>query len=100
MTARPDFGTREVDALQELTSIGCGAALTALGAASARGQAPADRAAILATMAIAYLLLRSAQRIGNLLGRTGIAILERVFGLILAAIAVQFMFDGAKELWR
>ncbi len=30
MTARPDFGAREVDALQELTSIGCGAALTAL----------------------------------------------------------------------
>lgn len=30
MTARPDFGAREVDALQELASIGCGAALTAL----------------------------------------------------------------------
>jgi chemotaxis protein CheC len=28
---RPDFGPRQVDALQELTSIGCGAALTALG---------------------------------------------------------------------
>jgi chemotaxis protein CheC len=27
---RPDFGQRQVDALQELTSIGCGAALTAL----------------------------------------------------------------------
>jgi chemotaxis protein CheC len=27
---RPTFGPREVDALQELTSIGCGAALTAL----------------------------------------------------------------------
>jgi len=27
---RPTFGAREVDALQELTSIGCGAALTAL----------------------------------------------------------------------
>lgn len=30
MTARPEFGAREVDALQELASIGCGAALTAL----------------------------------------------------------------------
>jgi chemotaxis protein CheC len=28
---RPTFGPRQVDALQELTSIGCGAALTALG---------------------------------------------------------------------
>jgi chemotaxis protein CheC len=30
MTTRPDFDAREVDALQELTSVGCGAALTAL----------------------------------------------------------------------
>jgi len=30
MSPRPEFGAREVDALQELTSIGCGAALTAL----------------------------------------------------------------------
>jgi multiple antibiotic resistance protein len=57
-------------------------------------------AAILLTMLIAWLLLRSAQRIKKILGRTGIAVLERVFGLILAAIAVQFLFDGAKELWR
>ena len=57
-------------------------------------------AAILTTMLIAWLFLRSAQRIKALLGRTGIAILERVFGLILAAIAVQFIFDGAKELLR
>lgn len=57
-------------------------------------------AAIVLTMLISYLLLRSAQRVKRLLGDTGIAILERVFGLILAAIAVQFVFDGARELLR
>lgn len=57
-------------------------------------------AAIALTMLIAYFLLSSAQRVKKLLGETGIAILERVFGLILAAIAVQFVFDGAKELLR
>ena len=31
---------------------------------------------------------------------SGVAVLERVMGLILAAIAVQFMADGVKELWR
>ena len=56
--------------------------------------------AILLTMAIAYLLLSSAQQVKKLLGKTGIAILERIFGLILAAIAVQFIFDGARELLR
>lgn len=57
-------------------------------------------AAILLTMLIAYVLLRSAQQVKRVLGQTGIAVLERVFGLILAAIAVQFVFDGAKELLR
>jgi multiple antibiotic resistance protein len=32
------------------------------------------------------------------LGQSGVLILERVMGLILAAIAVQFMADGAREL--
>jgi multiple antibiotic resistance protein len=53
---------------------------------------------IMITMIVAYLALRSAQQIKRVLKQTGIAILERVFGLILAAIAVQFVFDGGKEL--
>jgi multiple antibiotic resistance protein len=57
-------------------------------------------AAIVLTMLIAYGLLRSAPQVKRFLGRTGIAILERVFGLILAAIAVQFVFDGARELLK
>lgn len=56
--------------------------------------------AIVLTMLIAYVFLRSAQQVGRVLGQTGIAVLERVFGLILAAIAVQFVFDGARELLR
>ncbi|BAL23891.1 MarC family protein [Azoarcus sp. KH32C] len=57
-------------------------------------------AAIVLTMTLAYVLLHGAHTVKRLLGRTGVAVLERVFGLILAAIAVQFVFDGAKELWR
>lgn len=52
------------------------------------------------TCAAAYLLLRAASRINKLLGTTGIAVLERVMGLLVAAIAVQFMADGVIELWR
>jgi multiple antibiotic resistance protein len=55
-------------------------------------------AAIALTMLVTYLVLRSAHRVKAVLKGTGIAILERVFGLILAAIAVQFVFDGGREL--
>lgn len=44
--------------------------------------------------------LRLADRIGQLLGRTGINIGTRLMGLILAAVAVQFIFDGARALWH
>lgn len=53
---------------------------------------------IAVTFFITYLLLRSANLVKRVLKQTGIAILERVFGLILAAIAVQFMFEGGKAL--
>jgi multiple antibiotic resistance protein len=53
---------------------------------------------IVTTFVITYLLLRSANVVKRVLRQTGIAILERVFGLILAAIAVQFVFEGGLAL--
>ncbi len=54
--------------------------------------------AIAITFFIAYLMLRAAGRVDRVLGRTGNAILQRVMGLLLAAIAIQFMVDGAHDL--
>jgi multiple antibiotic resistance protein len=42
----------------------------------------------------AYLLLRSASFVGRRLGHTGMNVIERVLGLLLAAMAVQFVLDG------
>jgi multiple antibiotic resistance protein len=53
---------------------------------------------ILITFTVTYVVLRSAGAVKRVLKLTGIAILERIFGLILAAIAVQFFFEGAKAL--
>lgn len=53
---------------------------------------------ILITLVVTWVVLRSAQVVKRVLKQTGIAILERVFGLILAAIAVQFVFEGGKVL--
>ncbi len=54
-------------------------------------------AAIAVTSLLAYLVLAGAARIDRVLGKTGLSILERASGLLLAAIAIQFMIDGGGE---
>jgi multiple antibiotic resistance protein len=53
--------------------------------------------AIAAVAALAYVVLAGASRVDRVLGRTGLNILERASGLLLAAIAIQFMIDGIGE---
>ena len=48
---------------------------------------------------IVWLVLRLAEPIGERLGTGGLNIATRVMGLILAAMAVQFMADGLLELF-
>jgi multiple antibiotic resistance protein len=50
--------------------------------------------AIALTALASYGLLRSAMQVERRLGRTGMNVLERVMGLILAATAVQFVLEG------
>lgn len=49
--------------------------------------------------AIVWLVLRMAEPIGRSLGTAGLNIATRVMGVILAAMAVQFMADGMTELF-
>ena len=53
---------------------------------------------ILACLALTYLVFILAERIDQVLGQTGRSILTRLLGVILAALAVQFVADGIKEL--
>ena len=57
-------------------------------------------AAIVLTFVASYFILRASHLVQRVLKQSGVAILERVMGLILAAIAVQFIADGARELWK
>jgi multiple antibiotic resistance protein len=50
--------------------------------------------AIAVTALASYVLLRSAVRVERRLGHTGLNVLQRVMGLILAATAVQFVVEG------
>jgi len=53
--------------------------------------------AVLVTGFVTYLVLAGGTRVERVMGRTGMNILERVAGMLLAAIALQFMIDGAGE---
>ena len=46
-----------------------------------------------------WLALNAAQRIGKFLGQTGINVMTRLMGLVLAAIAVEVMADGLTKLF-
>jgi multiple antibiotic resistance protein len=53
--------------------------------------------AILAVALATFLVLAGATTTERVVGRTGLAIVERAAGLLLVAIAVQFMLDGLGE---
>ena len=56
--------------------------------------------AILINIIIVYISLRLTRRIENLLGEGGIAILKKVFGIILLAIAVKLFTSNVKALFQ
>jgi multiple antibiotic resistance protein len=54
-------------------------------------------ASILLALLIAWITLRAAEGLVLRMGQTGIRVMTRIMGLLLAAIAVQFVITGAKE---
>lgn len=46
------------------------------------------------TMLISYVILRNSSILARVLGATGMNVTSRIMGLILTAIAVQFVLDG------
>jgi multiple antibiotic resistance protein len=67
----------------------------ALGAKSTAATA-AVYGSIVLTAVITYLVLSAATLVERRLGQTGMRILTRLMGLVLSAIAVQFIIDGIK----
>lgn len=53
--------------------------------------------AILLTALLSYVTLALGERLVKLLGSTGIRVMTRIMGLLLAAVATQFVVTGIKE---
>jgi multiple antibiotic resistance protein len=53
--------------------------------------------AIVLVALMTFLILRSASYVARALGRTGINIITRLMGLILAAMAIQFVIEGGLD---
>ncbi|HSH03695.1 MAG TPA: MarC family protein [Anaerolineae bacterium] len=52
---------------------------------------------LLAILLLTLLLLLGATRVQKYVGVTGLHVLNRVFGVVLAALAVQFIFEGIAQ---
>jgi multiple antibiotic resistance protein len=53
---------------------------------------------IIVVSAITYVILRLVEPIYRLLGKRGSIIVTRIFAIIIAAFAVQFIIDGIKQI--
>jgi multiple antibiotic resistance protein len=49
------------------------------------------------TAVICWLTLRAGDRLVTIMGQTGIRVMTRIMGLLLAAVATQFVITGARE---
>ncbi len=56
-------------------------------------------AAVVLVYTLSYIILSNAHRLFDILGNTGTIVIVRIMGLLLAAISVQFIVDGIRELF-
>ncbi|HKW53082.1 MAG TPA: MarC family protein [Stellaceae bacterium] len=77
-------------------------ALTSIVLLMARARSPLDAAgiilALVIVMAAALALLLSASHVVRLLGVTGTNVVGRVLGIVLAALAAQYVLDGIAQV--
>jgi multiple antibiotic resistance protein len=79
---------------------GPGAMVTVLAHARGLPGTTVTVAAIIVTFAVSYLVLRAAELLSRALGRGTLSVLQRVLGLVVAAMSVQSIATGAASLLR
>lgn len=56
--------------------------------------------AIVACLCTTYLILRASPGLFRVLGRTGLNLVSRIMGIVLTAVAVQFILIGVTDAWK
>ncbi|NOZ04439.1 MAG: NAAT family transporter [FCB group bacterium] len=56
--------------------------------------------AIIVVLVLVYLILRGGDKLAKKIGQTGMRIAQRIMGLILMVIAVQFVINGSETVLR
>lgn len=78
------------------------AALATVAVLASKAEGTLDYVAILVsiiiTLGVTYLILKSAGRILKAIGVTGLHVVTRIMGLLLCAMAVQFMINGYRAI--
>jgi multiple antibiotic resistance protein len=54
--------------------------------------------ALLISMAAVWTILNASNIILKVLGRTGVSVIERIIGLLLSGLSIQFIYDGIVKL--
>lgn len=70
------------------------------GQATSMPEKIAVHGSIVVTMLISWVVLRVGERVVIRMGQTGIRVMTRIMGLLLAAIAVQFVITGVRDAMR
>ena len=50
------------------------------------------------TQSVGRLILKFANKVSKLLGKTGISVINRIFGILLTALSCQFFIDGIIDI--
>jgi multiple antibiotic resistance protein len=80
------------------------ASLTTVAVFGARANGPMDYVAVFTsisiTLILTYFILRNANRVLRIFTLTGLNVLTRIMGLLLCAMAVQFILNGFQQSTR
>lgn len=65
---------------------------------------PVDRSLIIAALAVnlvvCWLILKFASKVSKLLGKTGVSVINRIVGILLAAMSCEFLITGLIEVLK